>query len=202
MTISPETRRRASSHLRDVDPVLGAVVERVGSFSLVTQKGRFATLARSILSQQISTSAARTIRRRLETAMGGPPSADRILGLDDDDFRACGVSGQKTRYLRDLAERTASGEIRFRRHARLTDEQIIAELTAVKGIGRWTAQMFLIFSLGRPDVFAPDDLGLRSAIRALYGFDEMPSNAECLELAAVWAPFRSAASWYLWRSLE
>lgn len=185
------------------DKVLGSVIRRVGDFTLKPEGGGYDMLVRSILSQQISTAAARTIRGRLEALMpGGKLNAETIHRLTDDQLQQVGVSNQKRGYLRDLTERTLDGTINFRRIAKEDDEAVIAELIQVKGIGRWTAQMYLMFCLGRPDVFAPDDLGLKNAMIALYGLDEKPPKSQLEELAAVWAPWRSIASWYLWRSLE
>lgn len=189
-------------HLRRTDPVMAEIIRRVGPYKLRRQRGQFAALARSILSQQISTAAARTIRTRLEEKLGGPPSVARLGQVSDRDLKLCGVSGQKTSYLRDLANKAKAGELQFRRFSRMPDQGIIEQLTQVKGVGVWTAQMFLMFSLGREDVFPPADLGIRTAIRRNYGFREPPSAEQMQEIAACWSPHRTAASWYLWRSLD
>ena len=123
-------------------------------------------------------------------------------GLTDEQIRGAGVSGQKLSYIRDLTDKWLSGEIRHRQFARMSDEAIIEELTQVKGIGRWTVQMFLMFCLCRADVFAPDDLGLRNAIRNLYGLDDLPNRQTSEQIAQSWSPYSTVASWYLWRSLE
>ena len=202
MTHHPADYAVAVRHLRRVDPVMRCVVDQVGPCQLRPQGARFHLLARSILSQQISTSAAATIRRRLLAQMPSRQlSAQGLLQLSDADFHAVGVSRQKRSYLRDLAERSMQGEVGFRRFSRMHDEDIISELVTVKGIGRWTAQMFLMFGCGRPDVFAPDDLGLKNAMIRLYALDDPDRNKLC-EIASVWRPWRSIASWYLWRSLD
>lgn len=191
----------AVEHLRKGDPTFGTVLDAVGPCTLRLRRDRFDTLVRSILSQQLSTAAARTIRNRLVDQIG-IPRPDTLLALSDDEFRGCGVSLQKASYLRDLATRVGSGELPLGRLGRLSDEEVIERLISVKGIGRWTAQMFLIFSLGRPDVFPHDDLGIRNAIRRLYGFSEMPKRDEMDAVAVPWRPYASIACWYLWQSLS
>ena len=182
---------------------MASVVKRVGPFKLKPSRERYGMLVRSILSQQISVAAARTIRSRLLAAMPhGRVEPAVVTGMSVDELRSIGISRQKATYLLNLSQHVQSGAINFRRIGQLGNDAVIEELIQVKGIGRWTAQMFLIFSLGRPDVFAPDDLGLRAAIRNEYGLAEMPSVAEASAVAATWAPFGSLASWYLWRSLE
>jgi DNA-3-methyladenine glycosylase II len=179
------------------------VIRRVGECQLKRRGGRFDVLARSILSQQISVQAARTIRRRLQRLLpGGRISAVGIDRLSDDQLQSVGISLQKRGYLRNLTSHVLGGTVNFRRLARIPDEAVITELTAVKGVGRWTAQMFLLSGLGRPDVFAPDDLGLKNSMRALYDLGAQPKTEQLEEIAANWAPFRSVASWYLWRSLD
>ncbi len=129
-------------------------------------------------------------------------SADGIDRLSDDQLQSVGISLQKRGYLRNLTGHVLDGTVNFRRLARIPDEAVIEELTEVKGVGRWTAQMFLLAGLGRPDIFAPDDLGLKNAMRALYGLDAKPSTEQLEAIAENWAPYRSVASWYLWRSLD
>ena len=192
----------AIPHLRGGDPKLGAVIDAAGPCTLRLRRDRFEMLANSILSQQISTAAARTIKARLVERAGGKLAAGPLLALSDEEFRACGVSIQKAGYLRDLSSRVASGSLPMDRLGRLSDEEVIERLTVVKGVGRWTAQMFLIFSLGRPDVLAHDDLGIKNAIRKLYGFEALPTRAEMDVVAVPWRPYTSVASWYLWRSLD
>lgn len=185
------------------DAVLAGVVRRVGPFALKPDPGGYEILVRSILSQQISVAAARTIRGRLQALLpGGKLTAKNLDALSDDQLQSVGVSRQKQTYLRHLTSCTLDGTINFRRIAKESDDDAVADLIQVKGIGRWTAQMFLMFSLGRIDVFAPDDLGLRNAIERLYDLPEKPSRSELEQHADKWRPYRTIASWYLWRSLE
>lgn len=190
-------------HLRKQDPIMGEVIRTVGRFTLKPRKQGYEILVRSILSQQISTSAASTIRNRLQDLLPGRRILPAALdALSDEQLQAVGISQQKRTYLRDLTRCTLDGSIRFRRIRKASDEEAIEELIQVKGIGRWTAQMYLIFSLGRLDVFAPDDLGLRNAVDRLYDIPEQAPRKHYEELALNWSPYRSIASWYLWRSLE
>jgi DNA-3-methyladenine glycosylase II len=191
------------AHLRKVDPTLRRVIDAVGPFAMRPPGNHFHSLARAIVSQQISTHAARTIWARVQ-GLATPErfTAQRLLLLSDEQLRSAGLSPQKLRYLRDLSSRIADKRLSFARLTRLHDDHVVETLVEVMGIGVWTAQMFLIFSLRRPDVFAPDDLGLRNAIRKLYGLADVPDRKSLHEIAARWAPYRSIASWYLWRSLE
>jgi len=185
------------------DPALACVVRSVGPFTLKPDPGGYEILVRSILSQQISVAAARTIRGRLQALLpAGKLTAQNIDALSDDQLQSAGVSRQKQAYLRHLTSCTLDGTINFRRIAKESDDDVVEELIQVKGIGRWTAQMFLMFSLGRIDVFASDDLGLRNAIQKLYELPEKPSRSELEQHADKWRPYRTIASWYLWRSLE
>jgi DNA-3-methyladenine glycosylase II len=178
------------------------VIDRAGPFTLRPDRERFAMLVYSIIAQQVSTAAATSIRRRVQQLVGPRITPQALAAVDDAQLRAAGVSPQKLRYLRDLTDKTLLGALRFRRHARLDDEAIVTELTQVKGIGVWTAQMFLIFSLGRLDVLPSDDLGLRTAVQRLYGLSERPDHDTCQRIALPWRPYASVASWYCWRSLE
>ncbi len=203
MSLTPDNIAAAVRHLSLCDPILAEVIRRVGPFQLVPKRGRFQALVRSILAQQISTAAARSILKKLETRLAPRRISPESLGeLSSDDLREIGLSRQKVSYLQDLTAKVLDKSVRLHRLHQLTDEDIIAELLPVKGIGRWTVQMFLIFCLGRPNVFAPDDYGLRAAIQRLYGLPEMPKRAAALAIAAEWQPFSTVASWYLWRSLE
>ncbi len=170
-------------------------------------------LVRSIVSQQISMGAARTIYGRLEELAARPLPARRSAGkrgiqpaalaaLELDELKSVGLSRQKAAYISDLAHKVADGTVPLSHLGRLDDEAVIAELTQVKGIGRWTAQMFLIFSLGRPNVFPVDDLGVRTAIQTLYGFGDLPSKQVCLDIGSRWSPFASIGAWYCWRYLD
>ncbi len=163
----------------------------------------FEALLRSIVFQQLSGKAASTIFGRFKDCCGVRtlnPAA--VVAVSEQQMRSAGLSGQKARYIRDLAEKTASGEVRFGRHKKMTDEEIIAELTQVKGIGVWTVQMFLMFALQRPDVFPVLDLGVRNGMQKLYQLDSKTKYADYETIAGNWRPYRSLASWYMWRSLE
>lgn len=164
---------------------------------------RFRSLVRSIISQQISGSAARSIRARVEKLVApGKITPEALTGLTSEQLRSAGLSAQKTRYLLDLAAKVQRGEVRLKSVARMSDEAVIKELVQVKGIGVWTAQMFLMFSLGRMDVFPHDDLGIRSAIRNLYSLANLPDKETSHQIAAPWRPYATMACWYCWRSLE
>jgi DNA-3-methyladenine glycosylase II len=201
--LKPELVQSALVHLRRNDPVMKEVIRRVGPCGLQLRRDRFHMLVRSILSQQISGYAAQAIRGRLE-ALVAPQvlSAENLAALSVEQLRAVGVSTQKGQYLLSLATKVRDGELRLNAMGRLRDEAVIEQLVQVKGIGVWTAQMFLIFSLGRPDVLPCDDLGIRQAIRKLYGLNDMPDKATSLRIAESWRPYASIASWYCWRSLE
>jgi DNA-3-methyladenine glycosylase II len=193
----------ALAHLRAVDPVLGRLIDAVGPFTLQRDPSHFYALFSSIVSQQISVRAAATIMSRIEALFppGEHMTAAGVLALGAEPLRAAGLSGMKTRYVLDLSERAADGRLDLDRLATLDDEAVIAELVQVKGIGRWTAEMFLIFALGRLDVLPVDDLGFRAAVKQHYGFDELPTADQLRTLGACWVPYRTVATWYLWRSL-
>lgn len=193
----------AVDHLRRADPVIAAIIERAGPYAIRYHPPVLATLARSIVSQQLSGRAAATIWSRLRALVHPRQvTAAAILALDDATLRGCGLSTQKVAALRDLAARTAAGEVRFRALPRMNDEEVISHLTPVRGVGVWTAQMFLIFALRRPDILPTGDLGIRNAMLRAYGLDAPPAPGAMEELAAPWRPWRSVASWYLWRSLD
>ncbi|MBK9171261.1 MAG: DNA-3-methyladenine glycosylase 2 family protein [Bryobacterales bacterium] len=193
--------RIAVNHLKKADPLLAKLVQVVGPYRIEYREPQFATLARSIVYQQLSGKAAGTIYGRLEEATGGV-TPDAVLALDEARLRSLGLSSQKTSYVRDLARRTAEGSLRFGELPALDDETVIARLTAVRGVGVWTAQMFLIFALRRRDVLPVADLGVRNAMQRLYGLDAPPDAPRMETIAAPWRPWRSVACWYLWRSLD
>ena len=194
---------RGVKHLRRADPVLRRVIRRVGHFALKRKHDRFHALVAAILSQQISGKAALTIRRKLEDRVGpGGMTPQTISGLSLNDLRAVGLSRQKASYILDLAERVHAGTLPLNRLARLPNDAVIEALIQVKGIGVWTAHMFLIFSLGRLDVMPHGDYGVRSAIQKLYGLKKLPDPATCARIAEPWHPYASIAAWYCWRSLE
>ena len=203
MSIDSAAIKSALKHLSKHDPVIGSVIKRSRPFDLKLEKNGYRMLVYSILAQQLSTKAAGTIRGRLLDLISPKRLSPKNLdALTIEKMRSVGVSRQKASYLKDLSSRVLAGELRFQRLRRKSDAEVIAELTQVKGIGLWTAQMFLIFSLGRLDVLPHDDLGVRSAIRTLYGLDEMPDKATCHRIAEPWRPYCSIASWYCWRSFE
>ncbi|NTU85819.1 MAG: DNA-3-methyladenine glycosylase 2 family protein [Chloroflexales bacterium] len=186
----------AIAHLRAADPILAEVIAAVGPCELQPTGHGFATLAEAIVSQQISVKAAAAILGRLVAALGElTPAA--ILEASDEALRAVGLSGQKARYLRDLAAHSEAGTLA--RLPGLDDEAAIIALTAIKGVGRWTAEIYLLFALGRPDVLPADDLGLRYAAWQFYGLPAAPTPAAVRALAERWRPYRSVAAWYLWR---
>jgi len=162
----------------------------------------FHTLARIVIYQQLATGAARTIHDRVKALSPKPgrfPTAEELLSIPEEDLRGAGLSRSKLKAIRELAERAETGDLKLRSLSRLPDEEVAVQLTAVWGIGEWSAHMFLLFHLGRLDIFAPADLGLQEGIRILDGLDGRPTAAAALERARVWAPLRSVASWYLWR---
>ena len=189
--------------LKRRDPVLGAAFEHLPPFpDLPVLRGPyFHVLARSIIYQQLATRAATTIYGRVRRLGAGPrfPTPAQMLALSDGRLRSAGLSGNKTKALRDLAARIVSGELPLRRIAHDDDEEVIRRLTTVWGIGEWTAQMFLIFKLGRLDIIPAGDLGVQQGLRVLDGLDERPSPDTVLGRAEVWRPLRSVAAWYLWR---
>jgi DNA-3-methyladenine glycosylase II len=186
-------------HLRAADPVLATVIDAVGAYEFTPSAHGFRTLADAIISQQISVKAAAAIMGRLEDLLG-EVAPERVLGSQPEQLRAVGLSGQKVRYLRDLAERATLGALDLASLPTLDDDTVIAQLTAVTGIGRWTAEIYLMFALGRPDVLPADDLGLRCAVQQFYTLPAPPSPAELRRIGEVWRPHRSVASWYLWRA--
>jgi DNA-3-methyladenine glycosylase II len=189
----------AVAHLRGVDARWVALIDRVGPCRLRPRRDRFGTLVRAIIGQQISTKAATTIDGRLRAMGGTPHTPEGLLALGEAKLREAGLSGVKTRYVLNLAEAVATGRVPLRRIGALKDEEVIVTLTSVKGIGVWTAQMFLIFSLNRPDVLPIDDLGVRHGLRDHYGLEAAPAPRDCVALAEPWRPYRSVAMWYLWR---
>jgi DNA-3-methyladenine glycosylase II len=202
---------KARKALGAADPTMAALIERVGKIDLATRLQRrkeerpadaYGALLRAIVGQQLSTKAARTIYLRVLDLFGGStPSPEQLLEAGEKDLRACGLSGRKTEYVRDLAAHVLNGELELDRLQELDDEQVIEEIVAVRGLGRWTAEMFLLFHLQRPDVLSGGDLGIRKAIQLEYGLEEMPTPARVLEIGDTWRPHRSLASLYLWESL-
>ena len=194
--------KEAIVHLRKADPVMRAIIDQVGAYQIQFRDPDFETLVKSIVYQQLSGRVAGVIFGRVTDAAGGRLTPEGILKLRPVRMRTLGLSGQKTAYIRDLARHTRDGRLAFEELARLPDEAVIERLTEVKGIGVWTAHMFLIFALRRPNVLPTGDLGIRNAIRKAYGLQELPKPAEMETLSEPWRPYRTVASWYLWRSLE
>jgi DNA-3-methyladenine glycosylase II len=200
----------ALRHLRAADPVLAGLLDEHGPPEMRRDPSRpapgdhYAALVRSIVGQQLSVLAARSIYRRLLEHFGGhPPTPEQVLAADPDEMRlAAGLSRAKATFLRSLAEHVISGELELDRLDDLPDEDVTAELVAVKGLGEWSAHMFLMFQLERPDVLAVGDLGIRRAVERAYGLDALPTPAELTVLGEPWRPWRSLACRILWRSLD
>ncbi|MGO9258151.1 MAG: DNA-3-methyladenine glycosylase family protein [Bryobacteraceae bacterium] len=194
--------KEAIQHLRRSDPILSEIIGRVGEYRIEFRAPEFETLVKSIVYQQLSGRVASVIFGRLARAAGGRLTPENVLKLRPSRMRRLGLSTQKTAYIRDLARHTRDGRVVFEELPDLPDHAVIERLTQVKGIGSWTVHMFLIFALRRPDVLPTGDLGIRNAIRKAYGLAELPLPAEVETLALKWRPYRTVASWYLWRSLE
>lgn len=199
--VKPIRHDEAVAHLRKKDRVLRRVIDAAGPCTLKPARDRFWMLVCSILSQQLSTKSAETIRNRVDAALSAR-TPEGFLKLSDAALRGCGVSPQKLGYLRDLCDCVIERRVNLKNISRKADEEIIAELIQIKGIGVWTSHMFLMFSLGRPDVFPVGDLGIKMAIKDLYEFAEMPTDDEAHAIAARWRPHATVASWYCWRSLD
>jgi DNA-3-methyladenine glycosylase II len=197
--------RRALDHLRRIDPVMGRVIDTIGACRLRPHEegSHFAFVARCIVYQQLSGKAAGTIFGRFrELFEGGVVDPARLLTLTDEQLRGAGLSRGKAAYLRDLAQRTVAKQIRIEAIHDLSDDEVSAELVQVKGVGVWTAQMVLMFRLGRPDILPGGDLGIRKGIQRAYRLRKLPLPARVEKIGAKWAPYRTVASWYLWRLLE
>jgi DNA-3-methyladenine glycosylase II len=202
---------KARKALAASDPTLAALMARVGEIDIATRLQRrkeerpndaYGALLRAIVGQQLSTKAARTIYLRvIDLFDGKTPSPEQLLEAPEENLRAAGLSGRKTEYIRDLASHVLSGELELDRLDTLSDEEAIEEIVAVRGLGQWTAEMFLLFHLERPDVLSGGDLGIRKAIQIEYGLEEMPPPKQVIEIGEPWRPYRSLASLYLWESL-
>jgi DNA-3-methyladenine glycosylase II len=195
--------RHAIVHLKKADPVLAEIIERVGPYRMQFRDPVFSTLVRSIVYQQLSGHvASRIFERLLDLLPERQLTPEAVLALTTEQMRACGLSGQKTRYIQDLAARTFAGELDFTLLPGMRDDEVIAALTQVKGVGVWTAHMFLIFALQRPDVLPVGDLAIRTAMRKAYRMRALPKPERMEKIARAWRPWCSVASWYLWRSLD
>lgn len=203
--------KKARAELAAADPTMATLIERIGTIDLATRLKRrkeerpadaYGALLRAIVGQQLSTKAARTIYLRvLDLFDGTTPTPEQLLEASEADLRGAGLSGRKTEYIRDLASHVLSGELELDRLDQLSDEEVIEEIVAVRGLGQWTAEMFLMFHLERPDVLSGGDLGIRKAVQIEYGLEEMPAPQRVIEIGEAWRPHRSLASLYLWESL-
>jgi DNA-3-methyladenine glycosylase II len=195
----------AVKHLRKADPVLADIIKRVGPPKLrPVAGGAFQSLGRAILYQQLAGAAAAAIEKRFMALYGDGrfPTPKELLKTSDEKLRSVGLSRQKTVYLKDLAAKILDGTINEAELPSMSDEDIIEHVTAVKGIGRWTAEMFLMFQLRRPDILPVDDLGVRNAFKRMYKLDEVPKPAQMIDMAESWRPYRSLGTWYLWQSFD
>lgn len=202
---SQKKLRRAAKHLAKYDPILAPIIARAGLAAFEPHQDYYGALVNSIIGQQLSVKAAASIKTRFRELFGGAlPAPLAILEKSVDQLRAVGFSHAKAKYVRDLAQHVIDGKVRFDHLEAQSNEEIIAELTDVKGIGEWTAHMFLMFCMGRLDVLPTGDLGIRSGIRALYSFENLPTPEQVIEVASInnWHPYESAASWYVWQSLD
>jgi DNA-3-methyladenine glycosylase II len=194
--------RKAILHLKKCDPVMAAIIDRVGPCRMEFGEPTFSSLAEAIVYQQLNGKAAVTIFSRFAELAGKPLTPDGILKLTEQQMRAAGLSKQKLSYLRDLAAQTKAGKLRFENLPHLPDQEVIAHLTQVKGIGVWTAHMFLMFALRRPDVLPTGDYGVQMAMRKHYRKRKLPKPAQMEKIARAWVPYRSIACWYLWKSMD
>jgi len=193
----------AYRHLRNTDPVLGMLIDAHGPYRPRPAMDHYDSLLRTVLFQQLNGRAATTIQQRWQALYGGRyPTPTELLATTDEAFRAAGVSRQKVGYMRDLAEHILAGRLDFEGIEALDDTAVAERITAVKGFGEWSAHMFLMFQLGRPDVLPVGDFGVRNGMRIAYGLAGMPSPAEARTIGEPWAPYRSVASWYMWRATE
>lgn len=202
--MGPIDYARARRLLIRRDPVIGRLIKLHGDCGLAgaQRSDPFHALVHAIIAQQLSTKAAATIERRLASLCGGRPTPAALDALTDEAIRSAGISAQKLRYLRDLCARVQDGSLNLHTLGDFTDDQVIEALTGVKGIGRWTAEMFLMFRLHRPDVLPLGDLGIIKAVQKAYRLRSLPSPARLTRIGEAWRPYRSVACWYLWASLD
>jgi len=194
--------RKAVNHLKNCDPVLRAIIEHVGPCRIEYSVPEFSSLAEAIVYQQLNGKAAVTIFKRFSDLAGDPLTPEGILKLTDEQLRSVGLSKQKSSYLKDLAAKTAAGLLNFTALRELPDEEVIKHLTQVKGVGVWTAHMFLIFSLRRPNILPTGDYGVQVAVKKHYRKRKLPKPQDMEKIARAWEPYRSVACWYMWRSLD
>ena len=195
------TNHTAIVHLKK-DPKLVKIIERIGAYQIKKRNNHFAVLVESIISQQLAGAAAEAIFGRFKKLYPKFPAANQILKTKNAKLRSVGLSGMKVEYLKDLAQKIKDGKLKMRSLSKMTDDDVIEHLTQVKGIGRWTAEMFLIFSLGRLDILPTGDLGLRKGVQMAFSLSELPKPKEVEEIGIRWKPYRSVATWYLWKSLQ
>lgn len=200
--VAPDYWEQACAELMKHDRILKKLIPKYGSVFLRTRGDAFTTLARAIVGQQISVAAAQSVWNRVLLASKNKVSPKNILALSVEELRAAGLSGRKVEYIRDLAEHFDSGRLHANQWKGMEDEAIIIELCDIRGIGRWTAEMFLMFNMARPNILPLDDAGLIKAISLNYFSGEPVSRHEAREVAANWAPWRTVATWYMWRSLD
>ncbi len=194
--------RKAINHLKKSDPVLSVIIERVGACRMEFSLPEFHSLAEAIVYQQLNGKAAVTIFKRFAALVGEPVTPEGILKVTDAQLRSVGLSKQKSSYLKDMAQRAVRGDLDFSRLPEMSDDEVIKHLTQVKGVGVWTAHMFLIFTLRRPNVLPTGDYGIQMAIKKHYKKRKMPKPEQMAKIAKAWEPYRSVACWYLWRSLD
>jgi DNA-3-methyladenine glycosylase II len=194
--------RSAVRHLKQSDPILCALIDRIGPFRMEYGPPEFRSLAEAIIYQQLNGKAAVTIFNRFADLAGKPLTPKGILKLKDEQMRGVGLSKQKSSYLKDMAQRASRGELDFTRLADMTDDAVIEHLTQVKGVGVWTAHMFLMFTLRRPNVLPTGDFGIRLAMKRHYRKRKLPNPAQMEKIAKCWEPYRSVACWYLWKSMD
>lgn len=200
-----EQIKNGSLYLSDADPVLAAVIAAAPLPSFAPHTNYYQELVESIISQQLSVKAAATILNRFKALFGETfPAPEDILQKEIEEYRSVGLSRQKASYIRDLAEKVISGAVSFERLDALSNDEIISELTTIKGVGVWTVHMFLMFCMGRLDVLPVGDLGIRNGVQKLYGLSERPGDAEIIDIALLnnWHPYETLASWYIWHSLD
>jgi DNA-3-methyladenine glycosylase II len=200
--IANKSMKQAITHLKKADPVMRAIIERVGPFRMEFGPPEFHSLAEAIIYQQLNGKAAITIFKRFAELAGDPIIPEGILKLTPEQLRAVGLSKQKSSYLFDMAERARRGDLDFSRLPGLTDEEVIKHLTQVRGVGTWTAHMFLMFTLRRPNILPVGDFGVRMAMKKHYRKRKLPNPAQMEKIAKCWEPYRSIACWYLWKSMD
>lgn len=198
-----QAKKEAIAHLSAADPRLATIIDRVGKYSMRRDADPFQSLVGAIMYQQLAGSAADAIYARFVKLHGGRfPSPAQLLATADGRLREAGLSGRKIEYMKDLSQRVHDGRLDLTGLAGLGDEEVVVQLTEVRGIGRWTAEMFLIFCLGRPDVLPAGDFGLQKAVKVAYSLRALPAPARLQKIAEPWRPYRSVATWYMWKSLE